>query len=350
MTSQVHDHAHDEALHHHNDHRAGLRSRLRELVAPHTHDAGNAVDVELEASQRGIRVLIISFAGLGLTAILQAIVVGLSGSVGLLGDTLHNFTDALTAVPLAIAFTLGRRAATRRFTYGYGRSEDLAGVIVVVLILASSAAAAAVSISRLLHPQALSYLPLVAVASIVGFAGNEIVARYRIQVGREIGSAALVADGLHARTDGLTSLAVLVGAGGVALGFRLADPIVGLVITLAILVVLRQAAKQIFARLMDAVDPALVAQAEAVLRETPGVLGVGAVRLRWIGHALHAECEIVVAPPLTVVEAHEVAESAQHELLHRVHRLTSVVVHADPQPVDGSDHHTLSAHHRSPVA
>jgi cation diffusion facilitator family transporter len=350
MTSQVHDHAHDEALHHDHDHRVGLHSRLRELVAPHTHDAGNAVDVELEASQRGIRVLIISFAGLGLTAILQAIVVGLSGSVGLLGDTLHNFADALTAVPLAIAFTLGRRAATQRFTYGYGRSEDLAGVIVVVLILASSAAAAAVSISRLLHPQALAYLPLVAVASIVGFAGKEIVARYRIQVGREIGSAALVADGLHARTDGLTSLAVLVGAGGVALGFRLADPIVGLVITVTILVVLRQAAKQIFARLMDAVDPVIVAQAEAVLRETPGVLGVGAVRLRWIGHALHAECEIVVAPPLTVVEAHEVAESAQHELLHRVHRLTSVVVHADPQAVDGFDHHTLSAHHRPPVS
>jgi cation diffusion facilitator family transporter len=308
------------------------------------------VDSELETSQRGTRALIVSFAGLGITAVIQAVVVGFSGSVGLMGDSLHNFADALTAIPLAIAFTIGRRAATRRFTYGYGRSEDLAGLVVLLLILASSVLAAVVSISRLMHPQSIDHLPLVAAASVVGFLGNELVARYRIRVGREIGSAALVADGLHARTDGLTSLAVLVGAGAVALGFRLADPIVGLVITVAILVVLRQAARQVFARLMDAVDPALVPQVDAVLRATPGVLDVGDIRLRWIGHALRAECEIVVDPRLTIVEAHDVAEAAQHELLHSVRRITAVLVHADPLPAEGDDFHHLSAHHREPEA
>ena len=127
-----------------------------------------------------------------------------------------------------------------------------------------------------------------------GSPGNELVARYRIRVGREIGSAALVADGLHARTDGLTSLAVLAGAGGVALGWNWADPVVGLVITVAILAVLYQAAREVYRRLMDAVDPALVDQAERTLRATSGVLDTGLVRLRWVGHQLHAECEIIV--------------------------------------------------------
>ena len=342
--------------HHHHDHAGAghghggsLLGRLRELVAPHGHDAGDAVDNELETSLRGIRALIASFAALALTAALQAVVVGLSGSVALLGDTLHNLADALTAIPLAVAFTLGRRAATRRYTYGYGRSEDLAGIAVVLLIAASSVVAALEAVRRLLDPQGLSHLWLVGLASLVGFAGNELVARYRISVGREIGSAALVADGLHARTDGLTSLAVLVGAAGVGLGFRLADPIVGLVITLAILVVLRQAAREVFARLMDAVDPALVDQVEAVMRATPGVMDVGDIRVRWIGHALRAECEVVVDPVLSAVEAHAVAEETQHRLLHEVRRLTGVLVHADPAPAGGLDHHALSAHHRSPL-
>jgi cation diffusion facilitator family transporter len=349
-------HAHDEPSHvdhesteheHGHEHRSGWWSRVVELFAPHSHDAGDAVDTELEASQLGIRTLIMSFAGLALTAVLQLVVVLLSSSVALLGDTLHNFADALTAVPLAIAFTLGRRAATRRFTYGYGRAEDLAGLAVVLLIAASSALAAYEAIRRLLHPQTVSYLGLVAVASMIGFAGNELVAQYRIRVGRRIGSAALVADGLHARTDGLTSLAVLFGAGGVALGFPLADPIVGLVITVAILAVLRQAAREVFSRLMDAVDPALVNQVEGVIRSTPGVLDIGVVRVRWIGHALRAECEVVVDERLTVVEAHRIADDTEHRLLHDVRRLTSAIVHADPQVTGTDSHHELSAHHRA---
>jgi len=196
------------------------------------------VDAVLEGSAEGMRVLWVSLGILAATAAVQAVVVALSGSVALLGDTLHNAADALTAVPLGIAFVIGRRPPDRRYTYGYGRAEDLAGVVIVALIAASSALAAYEGVYRLLHPSRVSSLPAVAVAALAGFAGNELVARYRIRAGRRIGSAALVADGLHARTDGFTSLSVLAGAGGVALGWQGADPVVGLVITVAILSVL----------------------------------------------------------------------------------------------------------------
>jgi len=180
-----HEPEHDDDEHHGRHSR--FLARIKGLFAPHSHDAAVSVDTALETSREGNRALFISFVGLALTAILEAIVVLLSHSVALLGDTLHNFADALTAIPLAIAFTLGRRAATRRFTYGYGRSEDLAGIIVVLFIAGSSALAGYEAIHRLLHPQDLHYLWLVAVASVIGFLGNELVARYRIKVGREIG-------------------------------------------------------------------------------------------------------------------------------------------------------------------
>jgi cation diffusion facilitator family transporter len=259
---------------------------------------------------------------------------------------LHNAADALTAVPLGIAFIAGRRPSTRRYTYGYGRAEDLAGVVIVLVIAVSSALAAYEAASRLAHPRPVSHLIAVAMAAVIGFAGNELVARYRIGAGRRIGSAALVADGLHARTDGFTSLAVLLGVGGAALGWDWADPVVGLLITVAILAVLRQAAREIYRRLMDAVDPALVGQAEQTLRATPGVLGVGQVRMRWIGHQLRAECEVIVDAGASVIEAHQVAVSAEHDLLHALPRLTAALVHADPQPRDGADHHAALAPHR----
>lgn len=190
----------------------------------------------------------------------------------------------MTAVPLAVAFWRGRRPPTRRYTYGYGRAEDLAGGFIVAMIALSSAVAAWEAMQRLAHPQDVHRLAWVGVAGAVGFVGNETVARYRIRVGRKIGSAALLADGLHARTDGFTSLAVVVGAIGVAAGFRLADPIVGLLITAAILVVLKNAARDIYRRLMDAVDPALTDKIESVLASVDGVEGVDQLRVRWVGH------------------------------------------------------------------
>ena len=300
----------------------------------------------MEGSAEGMRTLWITLGVLGLTALVQAVVTGLSGSVALLGDTLHNAADALTAIPLGVAFVLGRRPPTRRYTYGYGRAEDLAGIVIVLTIAASSALAAWVAVTRLIHPHHVSDLIAVTVAALAGFAGNELAARYRIRTGRKIGSAALVADGLHARADGLTSLAVLLGAGGVALGWNWADPVIGLAITVAILAVLRQAAREIYRRLTDAVDPALVDQAEAVLRATPGVLGVGQVRMRWTGHQLRAECEILVAPNISAVQAHQLTVSAEHALLHAIPRLAGALVHADPQ-IPGSDPHHMLADHRA---
>ena len=332
------DHAHaSEHLH-----PTGLLARLRELVAPHSHDAADSVDQALETSAKGTRALVVSLAVLGVTALLQGLVVLWSGSVALLGDTLHNVADALTAVPLAIAFSIGRRPPNRRYTYGYGRAEDLAGIAVVGFIIASSVFAAYEAIQRLIHPQHVDHLYAVAAAGLLGFLGNEVVARYRIQVGREIGSAALVADGLHARTDGFTSLAVVVGAAGVGLGWKQADPVVGLLITVAILSVLKNAARQVYRRLMDAVDEGLVDEVEAVLLSTPGVRSIGRVRVRWVGHALRAEAEVVLAADLSLAAAHTIAVEAEHRLLHDVQRLTAALIHPDPE---GEEHHSTTAHH-----
>jgi cation diffusion facilitator family transporter len=300
----------------------------------------------MEASREGIRALWISLLVLGLTAALQGIVVLISGSVALLGDTLHNVADALTAVPLGLAFLVGRRPPNRRYTYGYGRAEDLAGIAIVLVILASSVFAAYEAIRRLARPQDVHHLWAVAAAAVIGFAGNEIVARYRIGVGRRIGSAALVADGLHARTDGFTSLAVLLGAGGVAIGWNWADPVVGLLITIAIAVVLKDAAKQVYRRLMDAVDPELLDRVEDVLRTTPGVLDIGPARMRWIGHHLRAECEIVVDDASTVADAHAIAHDAEHRLIHAVPRLTAAIVHAEPSGSVRTEQHAVLADHQ----
>ncbi|MDN5384558.1 cation diffusion facilitator family transporter [Streptomyces sp. LB8] len=326
-----------------------LRHRLAHLVTPHGHEAADKADAAMETSREGMRTLWVSLAVLGITTLVQGVIVALSGSVALLGDTVHNAADALTALPLGIAFLLGRRAANRRYTYGYGRAEDLAGVLVVAAIAASAVLTAHTAVERLLNPRDITHLWAVSAAALVGFAGNEWVARYRIRTGRRIGSAALVADGLHARTDGFTSLAVLLGAGGTALGRRAADPVVGLLIALAILMVLKDAAREVCRRLMDSVDPGLVAAAHTALRGVDGVLGTGAVRMRWVGHALRAEADIVVGPQLTVVQAHRIAVAAEHALMHALPRLTAATVHVDHTPVEGDPHAVLDHHTAHPA-
>lgn len=271
---------------------------------------------------------------LGATALVQALLVAATGSVALLADTIHNFSDALTAIPLWVAFALGRRPPSRRYTYGLGRAEDLAGVFIVVMIALSAVVAGYESVRRLLDPQPIDRAWVVVVAGLVGFAGNELVAAYRIRVGRRIGSAALVADGLHARTDGLTSLAVVAGAVGVMAGFPLADPVVGLAITLAILVALRSAALEVYRRLMDGVDPEMVDRARDELSGTPGVLSVEWVRLRWVGHRVRGEVGITVDADLSLADAHAIASESEHRLGHAVPRLAGVNVQLDPD--DGS--------------
>ncbi len=312
-------------------------------ASPHGHTHG-AVDPSLFTTERGIWAVQWSFVGLMITALAQAGIVWLSGSVALLADTIHNIGDASTAIPLWIAFALARRPPNRRFTYGYGRVEDLAGVIIVLTILFSAIVAGYESIQRLIHPRPVSYLGAVAAASLIGFLGNEAVALFRIRVGREIGSAALIADGYHARIDGLTSLAVLLGAIGVWLGYPLADPLIGLVITVAILRIVWDSAVSVFGRLLDGVDPEVIAEIEHAAAHVPGVQEVAEVRVRWVGHRLYAELNVAVAPHLTVAEGHTIATEVRHQLLHHLRYLSNALVHVDPVHASGERHHSIIGH------
>ena len=286
----------------------------------HTH---GVIDATIATTDRGIWAIKWSFSILAVTALFQLGVVAISGSVALLADTIHNLGDAVTAIPLWIAFRLARRPATKRFTYGYGRVEDLAGVSIVLIILASALVALYQAVDRLLHPQPIQQLLWVALAGLVGFVGNEVVAVFRIRVGREINSAALIADGYHARTDGFTSLAVVFGAAGVWLGFPLADPIIGLLITLAIFGIVWQSSKAVFTRMLDGVEPHVIDEINHAAAHVSGVSSVLDVKARWVGHRLVAELDIGLTGATTVAEADGVATALEHELLDHLPALKS---------------------------
>jgi cation diffusion facilitator family transporter len=319
-----HDHGHPHTHDHPHTHATGLKGWLQSVFVPHSHDAADSIDEALEASAQGIRAVKLSLFGLGTTALFQLVIVLISGSVALLADTVHNFSDALTAVPLWIAFLLGRRRATRTYTYGYGRAEDLAGLFIVAMIALSAVVAAVESIRRFFEPQPVNNLGWVLAAGLVGFAGNELVAMYRIRVGRRIGSAALVADGVHARTDGFTSLAVVAGVLGIWLGFPLADPIVGLLISVAIAVLLWGTVRDIGRRLMDGVDPELTKRVEAVIAEHSRA--GGKARLRWSGHRLHVEITVPIPTDAHLVELASVTSNLEARIRHALPHVGSVTI------------------------
>lgn len=300
----------------------------------HRHEHFGVADETLVATAQGVRATWVSLVLLALTAIAQLVVVILTGSVALLADTIHNFTDALTAIPLLIAFRLGRRPANRRYTYGYHRAEDLAGLAIVLMIVASAIFAAIVAIDRLRHPAPLDHVGVVLAAGVVGFLGNEGVAVYRTRVGRKIGSAALVADGLHARTDGLTSLGVVAGAIGVLAGFPRADAIVGLLITLVIGYTLVEASRTVLHRILDGTEEPTIRLIEASAAAVPGVEHVTEARARWMGHRLRAEISIDVSPQISVEAGHDIADHVREALLRDVPRLGEAVVHVDPHGHD----------------
>ena len=317
----------------------------------HHHDAGTAhrhthgtVDPTIVTTQRGLWATQWSFVGLGATALIQVVIVWMSGSVALLADTIHNFGDAATALPLWMAFVLARRTPSPRFTYGLGRVEDLAGVIIVGLIFCSAIVAGYQSFSRLLSPQPIAHLGAVGGAALLGFLGNEAVALLRIKVGKEIGSAALIADGYHARVDGWTSLAVLVGMAGAWLGYPIVDPVIGLVITMAILRIVWESGTMIFTRLLDGIDPTVLAEVTHAIRHMPEVQEVTQVRLRWVGHRLHAELNIAVRRQLSVAQGHTIATAVQHQLLHHVPHLANAIIHVDPLDASGEEHHRVAEH------
>jgi cation diffusion facilitator family transporter len=321
MSDVEHSHSDKDQRHGHHDHTHGT------------------IDPALLTMERGVWAVKWSLIILTATALFQVIIVFLSGSVALLADTIHNVADAATAIPLWIAFTWARRPPSRRFTYGYGRVEDVAGIIIVLTILFSAIVAGYESVHRLLRPQPVDHLWAVAMASIIGFAGNEAVAIFRIRVGKQINSAALIADGYHARVDGLTSLGVLFSAIGMWLGYPLADPIIGLLITLAILPIVWQSGKAVFTRLLDGVDPEVTDEITHALSHTQGVHDVAEVRLRWSGHRLLADINLAVSPNLSVAEGHAIAVEARHQLIHSVPYLSKVTIHVDPEDLSGEKHH-----------
>jgi cation diffusion facilitator family transporter len=277
----------------------------------HTH---GVMDATIASTAQGIWAIKWSFVILALTAIFQLAIVGISGSVALLADTIHNVGDAGTAIPLWVAFVLARRKPSARFPYGLGRVEDLAGIAIVLVILFSAIVAGYESIHRLIDPRPITQLGWVAVAGIIGFIGNEAVAVLRIRTGRKINSAALIADGYHARTDGLTSLAVLLGAFGVWLGFPLADPIIGLLITVAIFGIVWQSAKSVFTRMLDGLEPDVIPELRHAAGHVPGIQRITDIKARWIGHKLHADVEILVDPHLELAEANKIAAALEQEL------------------------------------
>lgn len=337
ITGHDHDHLADETP----------GARLAHLLGLHHHShSAAALDTALSTNARGIQAVKISLVILVVTALIQVSVVSLSGSVSLLADTIHNFSDALTAIPLWLAFTLAQRTRNQRYTYGYGRAEDLAGVLIVLMIFLSSLEIFREAIDRFLNPRPVENLIWVAAAAVIGFIGNESVAYIRTRVGRAIGSAALVADGLHARTDGLTSLGVLVGVFGVALGFPLADPLIAIVLGVVILGIVWQAARDMWYRLMDAIDPAVSEKIETAARAVPGVISVYDVSARWIGHRLRGELRIGVDDRITMTQGHHIAEQVQHDLMHAFPELADLNIHVDPfREGSGELYHALTAHH-----
>jgi cation diffusion facilitator family transporter len=341
---------HDERDHQHSEpehqHASGILQRLSSLFHFHSHDRRHvAADSAFQNNQEGIRTIWIALGILLFTSILQIVIVYFSSSVSLLADTTHNIGDGLNSIPLLIAFYLARRLPTRRYNYGFGKAEDIAGIFIVLSIAVSAGVVFWESYQRLIDPQPISNLGWVAAAALIGFLGNEWVAVIQIRVGRRIGSAAMVADGLHARTDGLTSLAVLIAVGGAWMGVPIVDPIIGFIIGITILFITWDATKAVWYRLMDAIEPELLDRAEHVIGHISEVKELQSLRMRWIGHQLHAEVCIAVNAVLSTMEGHQIAETVRHDLFHEIEGLTEIVVHVDPWLGDLSAAHEETVHH-----
>jgi len=333
-TDHDHDHSHAHGSHDHGHaHRPGIIGWIQHTFA-HSHDIQDKVDDVMETNERGFWATKWALVSLAITTAIQIVIVWFSGSTALFADTIHNLGDGANSIPLLIAFALQRRGRTRRFTYGYGRTEDLAGVIIVALIAVSAAVAGYESIRKIIDPQPISHLWWVVVAAFVGFIGNEAVAILQIRTGRQIGSAALVADGQHARIDGFTSLAVLVGVAGVALGIPILDPVIGLLITATIVFILKDAGTSVFRRLLDGIEPEILAGIEHAPLHVPGVQGVHEARARWLGHKVQADLHITVAATLTVAESHDIVDRVQTALAEHVPAFGGAVIHVCPAAGD----------------
>lgn len=326
-----HDHPHGDHGHSHgpgghsHDHGTGVVGWFKSTFA-HSHDAHDKVDDVMESNARGFWATKWALVSLGLTTTIQIIIFWFSGSTALFADTVHNLGDGANSIPLLIAFALQRRVRSRQFTYGYGRTEDLAGLVIVLTIAISAVVAGWESIRKLIDPQPMDYLGWVAAAAIVGFIGNEAVAILQIRTGNEIGSAALIADGQHARIDGFTSLAVLIAVFGTLLGVPILDPIIGLLITVTILIILKSASTSIFRRMLDGIEPEILAEIEHAPMHVEGVRAVENARARWLGHKVHADLNIVVDRNLSVDEAATISAKVKAALADHVPTFGDAVI------------------------
>src|SRR5579875_1270286 len=312
---------HEDAVHndhdHDSEHEHGHGHGHDEHGKGHGHAHEHAkVDADVYGNRAGLRAVQISTAGMFVVAVIQFAIAGMGGSAGLFADALHNLGDVFTTVALWIAFVISSRTANQRYTYGYYRSEDLAGIFIVLVIIGSAVAGAAESIVKLTNGNIPTQIYWSMAAALVGVVGNEVLAQYKIAVGKRINSVPLVADGQHSRIDGLTSLAAFIGLIGVALGVRLTDPIAGLVITVAILGVVYSTTRSVLTRVLDAVDPHIIPEIIDVAGKTPGVEAITEPRARWVGHTLHIVLNIEVDPDLTLAQAHGIAEEVRHRLFH----------------------------------
>ncbi len=276
---------------------------------------------ERAAANRAIGV---SALGLGLTGLLELAIALLGGSVALLSDALHNLSDVSTSVAMFIGFQYSKRRATSSHPYGYERAEDLAGVVVAIAVWASAIAAAVVSIHKLTTHGTTTDLDLGMAAAAFGVVGNQVVARYKRRIGRQINSITLLADARHSWLDALSSAGALAGLAGVALGYRWADGVAGLVVTAFIVHVGYEVTSDVVTHLMDGVEPDVLAQAERASLTVPGVAHVH-VRGRWSGRSLLVEVEGYVTGHLSVAEAQALGERVESAVSQAVGGVRAVL-------------------------
>src|ERR1700716_2859860 len=313
------------------------------MSAGHSHSSAHY------GNKDAIRAVVVSAVALGIAAVAEISASILSGSASVLADGLHNAGDVLTSFILLFTFALVRRPATRRFSSGYGRFEAEAKLLFLVVLIITAAIATAESFYKLIHPTTYANIPLSLGAALVGVVANLGVSEYKVRVGRGIGSESLAADGIHSRIDALVSAGAFAGIGLAGIGLAIADPIVGILITVAIVFVLAGTVKALFYRMMDAVDPTIVDELTTAAKSVPGVLAVHDVRVRWVGRELVATMHVACNPKSTLEDAPAVAMRGVGGVCHEV-PAARLEIHMDPgtakhhhtavgTPVDEEDDH-----------
>jgi len=309
----------------------------------HSHHAGHShADLATFATSTGagVRALRIGVAGLALTTLVQVVLYSLSGSVALLGDLLHNGIDVIGTGIVWMAFGMTRRRPSDRFSFGYHRFEDIAGLAVVLLIAASAAVVLYEAATSLGGSPAIERPWVVLAAGLVGLVGNEGVALFKIRAGKRIGSAALVADGHHSQADGLSSAGVVVAAIGLLVGLDWLDAVAGLGIGLFIGWTALQSGRDIVLRLVDTADPALCDELVHIAGEIEGVDHVNDLRMRQAGRIVHVVANVCMPSGYSLMVAHEAAECLREAWLRALPPGSAVDIHIDPYTAgEASPHH-----------